>query len=278
VPIAERREARICLRGVEGHRHPDGGACPHGGTTERRLGRQPRPCPAARGRGCDGDDTRWPGTVGEPTRPRPAPLGRVRRGVATGEPPARVARALGLSRQPRQTLRQRGPTHLNATAPTGGRTGTALEAEARDQHAGAPTHVTGPAPRPLRGAPASGCAPRTAPRRRRGAPLLRGRAITAAIQAMPLCAMACARDDERESPGEVHGHTGEGAYPLSCPSAGGSRLRGRVVHPGMDAARDRLRGVSVSLVRGRVTLIRSALQAEDAIIRYGRCLFLSRPF
>jgi hypothetical protein len=98
-------------------------------------------CPAYRCRACDGYYTLLTGTVFETTRPRPATLVRLRRGIAKGKPTARRARELRVSRTPRHTLRQRIPAHLNATAPTGIMTGTAFEADARYQHAGENKHA-----------------------------------------------------------------------------------------------------------------------------------------
>ncbi len=57
------------------------------------------------------------------------------------EPTARPARELDLARKPLHTLRQRLPAHLHATAPSGVMTGTACEADARSQHAGAQKHA-----------------------------------------------------------------------------------------------------------------------------------------
>jgi hypothetical protein len=52
------------------------------------------------------------------------------------EPPARLARELGLSRTPLHPLRQRIQAHLNATAPTTVMRGTAFEADALYHNAG----------------------------------------------------------------------------------------------------------------------------------------------
>jgi len=92
--------------------------------------------PAYRWRACAGDDTLLTGTVVAKTRQRPATLVLLLRGIAKGESTARLARALGLSRKPLHTLRQRIQANLNATAPTGVMTGTAFEADERYQNAG----------------------------------------------------------------------------------------------------------------------------------------------
>ena len=109
----------------------------------------PVPCqghvPAYRGRACEGDDTLLTGTGVAPSRPRPAPLVLFRRGLAKGEPTARRARAWGLSRQQRHTLRPRIQANLKATAPTAVRMGPAFAADEVDHNAGEKQH---PTPRP----------------------------------------------------------------------------------------------------------------------------------
>jgi hypothetical protein len=64
------------------------------------------------------------------------------RGIAKGEPTARLARELGLSRKQLHTLRQRIQTNLNDTAPTDVMTGTAFEADELDQNAGEKKHAS----------------------------------------------------------------------------------------------------------------------------------------
>jgi hypothetical protein len=56
--------------------------------------------------------------------------------MAKGEPTARLARELGLSRKQRHTLRRRIQANLNVTAPTEAMTGTAFEADARYRNSG----------------------------------------------------------------------------------------------------------------------------------------------
>jgi hypothetical protein len=97
--------------------------------------------PASRCRACDGYYTRLTGTVFAKTRQRPATLVLRLRGMAKGEPTARLARELGLSRQQLHTLRQRVQGNLNTTAPTGVMTGTALEADELYQNAGENKHA-----------------------------------------------------------------------------------------------------------------------------------------
>jgi hypothetical protein len=105
--------------------------CPRGGSTARRLFRDQGHFPAY-----DGYDTLLTGTVFEKTRQRPAILVLLPRGMAKGEPTARLARELGRSRIQLHTLRQRIQANLNVTAPTTAMTGTAFEADELHQNAG----------------------------------------------------------------------------------------------------------------------------------------------
>jgi hypothetical protein len=103
------------------------------------------------------------------TRQCPATLVLLLRGIAKGEPRARLARALGVSRKQLYTLQRRIQANLNETAPTGVMTGTACEADELYQNAwekthapsrpplircgGAPTSGRGTAPTPMIGPP-----------------------------------------------------------------------------------------------------------------------------
>ncbi len=140
-PIGELLDESICLIWLEPHLHASGFACPHCGSTKRRLFRAQGQFPAYRCRTCDGYYTLLTGTVFEKTRQRPATLVLLLRGMATGEPPARLARELGVSRKQLHTLRQRIHANLNLTAPTGVMTGTAFEADELYQNAGEKKHA-----------------------------------------------------------------------------------------------------------------------------------------
>jgi transposase-like protein len=140
-PITELLDDSICLIWLERHLYPDGFACPHCHRRERRLFRQQGAFPAYRCRVCGGYYTLLTNTVFEKTRQRPATLVLLLRGIAKGEPTARMARELGLSRKQLHTLRQRIQGHLNETAPTGVMPGTAFEADELYQHAGEKKHA-----------------------------------------------------------------------------------------------------------------------------------------
>ena len=149
-PIAELLDDSICMLWLERHLHPDGLKCPHCRSMERRVFREQGHFPAYRCRACDGYYTLLTGTVFEKTRQRPATLVLLLRGIAKGEPTARLARELGLSRKQLHTLRQRIQTQVNATAPTDTMAGTTFEADELYQNAGEKKHT---ASRPHRSAP-----------------------------------------------------------------------------------------------------------------------------
>jgi transposase-like protein len=141
-PITEMLDDSICLLWLARHLHPAGFACPHCHSRERRFFRQQGDFPAYRCRTCDGYYTLLTHTVFEKTRQRSATLVLLLRGIAKGEPTARLARELGLSRNQLHTLRQRIQAHLNESAPTDVMMGTAFEADERDQNAGEKKHAS----------------------------------------------------------------------------------------------------------------------------------------
>ncbi len=140
-PITEVLDDSLSLMWLERHLHPDGLHCPRCGGTERRWFRDQGYCPAYRCRACTGYYTLPTGTAFEKTRQRPATLVLLLRGVAKGEPTARLARELGLSRKQLHTLRQRLQGNLNDTAPTGVMVGQAFEADDLEQNAGEKQHT-----------------------------------------------------------------------------------------------------------------------------------------
>jgi transposase-like protein len=141
LPIAELLDDSICLIWLERHLHPDGLKCRHCGSTARRLFRGQGHFPAYRCRVCDSYYTLLTGTVFEKTRQRPATLVLLLRGIAKGEPTARLARELGLSRKQLHTLRQRVQANVNATAPPEAMAGTAFEADELYQNVGEKKHA-----------------------------------------------------------------------------------------------------------------------------------------
>ena len=147
-PIGELMDESICILGLERQLHPSGLTCPRCGHAERRLFRAQGHFPAYRCRACEGYYTLLTGTAFAKTRQRPATLVLLLRGVAKGEPTARLARELGLSRKQLHTLRQRIQANLNATAPTQVMAGTAFEADELYQNAGEKKHASSRPSRP----------------------------------------------------------------------------------------------------------------------------------
>jgi transposase-like protein len=151
-PIGELLDDSSCLIWLERHLHAEGFKCPRCGCTERRLFREQGYFPAYRCRACDGYYTLLTGTVFEKTRQQPATLVLLLRGIAKGEPTARLARELGVSRKQLHTLRQRIQANLNDTVPTDVMTGTAFEADELYQNAGEKKHAS---PSPYGSTPAT---------------------------------------------------------------------------------------------------------------------------
>jgi hypothetical protein len=136
-PITDLLDADSCTLWRERHLHPAGLTCPPCGSHERRLFRAQGHFPACRCRGCNGDYPLLTGTVFAKTRQPPATLVLWRRGMAKGEPPARLARELRRSRNQLHTLRQRLQATVHKTAPPAAVRGTAFAADERYHNAGA---------------------------------------------------------------------------------------------------------------------------------------------
>jgi len=145
-PIAELLDESICLLWLERHLHPDGLACPPCHSPERRLFRQQGAFPVYRCRACDGSYTLLTNTVVAKPRQRPATLVLLLRGIAKGEPTARLAHELGIWRKQLDTVRQRVQTNLNNTAPVDVMNGTAFEADELYQNAGEKRHARSRSP------------------------------------------------------------------------------------------------------------------------------------
>jgi hypothetical protein len=98
-PITELLDDSICTLWLERYLPVDGVTWSQCGSTERRLFRAQGHFPAYRCRACEGYHTLLTGTLFEKTRQRPATLVLLLRRMAKGEPSARLARELGLSRK-----------------------------------------------------------------------------------------------------------------------------------------------------------------------------------
>ncbi|NJP04857.1 MAG: hypothetical protein HC837_04095 [Chloroflexaceae bacterium] len=116
-PIAELLDDTASTQWLEQHLHPNGLYCPHCGSADRRFFRQQEAFDAYRCRDCDGYYTILTVTAFVKTQKSSSKLVLLLRGIAKGEPTARLARELGLSRQTVHTLRQRVQDNVNETAP-----------------------------------------------------------------------------------------------------------------------------------------------------------------
>ena len=135
-PIDELLDDTACLTWLEQRLHPDGWKCPRCGSSERRRAQQNGPWTAWRCKRCDRYQTLLTGTVFEKTRQPPAKLVLLLRGVAKGEPTARLARELGLGRVQVHRLRQRIQQNLLTTRPSEPLPDDVLEADELYQNAG----------------------------------------------------------------------------------------------------------------------------------------------
>jgi transposase-like protein len=144
-PIADLFDDSLCLLWLERHLHPAGFTCPHCGSANRRLFRRQGHYDAYRCRDCDGYYTLLSGTVFEASRKRPATLVLLLRGVAKGEPTARLARELHLSRQTVHTRRHQLQSNLNERAPTDTMEGQTFEVDEIYQNAGEKRRSASPA-------------------------------------------------------------------------------------------------------------------------------------
>jgi len=135
-PVTELLDDTACLQWLEQQLHPAGLYCPHCGSADRGLFRKQRHFDAYRCRDCDGYYTLLTGTAFAKTRQRPATLVLLLRGTAKGEPTARLARELHLSRKQTHVLRQRIQDNVNETAPSDLMTGSTFEADEVYQNAG----------------------------------------------------------------------------------------------------------------------------------------------
>ncbi len=105
-PIHDLLDEEACLKWLEQHLHPQGITCPRCGAGKRRLAQQHGAWPAWRCKACDGYYTLLSGTVFAKTKQPPSKVVLLLRGIAKGEPTARLARELKIGRARIHQLRQ----------------------------------------------------------------------------------------------------------------------------------------------------------------------------
>jgi transposase-like protein len=154
-PIGDLLDEQACYDWLVGRLYPRGLACPQCGR-KRGLGVHRRhrapvldyQCPR-----CGAVFNAFTGTALAGTHRRPAELVLVLRGIARGEPTARLARELGCSRRHLLDLRHRLHHYAERFLPKGPLPDAAAEADEMYQNAG---EKRPPAHRPGRPAPAAG--------------------------------------------------------------------------------------------------------------------------
>src|SRR5438552_18686605 len=135
-PIDEWLDESACLAWLEQHLHPEGLRCPRCSAPERRPAQRAAAFPAYRCQHCDRFYTALTGTVFAKTPQTPAKLILILRGIAKGEPTARLARELGLCRRQTHPRRHRVQGNLYAALPSMPMPDPVFEADERYQNAG----------------------------------------------------------------------------------------------------------------------------------------------
>jgi transposase-like protein len=135
-PIDDLLDQEASLAWLERYLHPEGLKCPRCGGRERRVARQMGAWTAYRCQACDRYHTILTGTVFEKTRQPPSKLVLILRGIAKGEPTARLARELEIDRAQLHGLRQRVQANLAQTRPTAVLAEPVFEADELYQNAG----------------------------------------------------------------------------------------------------------------------------------------------
>lgn len=142
-PIGELLDEHACTEWLERHLHPHGLRCPRCSASERRVARRGGPFLGFRCSRCDRYYTLLTGTAFEKTRQRPSKLVLLLRGIAKGEPTARLSRELSISRKQAHTLRHRVHANVAATRLSGVREAEVeFEADELYQNAGEKRHAT----------------------------------------------------------------------------------------------------------------------------------------
>jgi transposase-like protein len=114
-PIDDLLDQEACTLWLEKHLHPEGLRCPHCASPDRRVSRRSGHFLGYRCKACNRYFTLLSGTAFAATRQTPAKLVLILRGISKGEPTARLARELALSRKRMHVLRKRVQTNLSDT-------------------------------------------------------------------------------------------------------------------------------------------------------------------
>ncbi len=135
-PIDDLLDEAACLTWIEKYLHPQGLRCPHCGAVEHRFAQQNKYWSAWRCKDCDRYYTLLSGTIFEKTQQPPSKVVLLLRGIAKGEPTARLARELRMGRGRVHQLRQQMQRNLLGSRPTEPLPDDVLEADELYQNAG----------------------------------------------------------------------------------------------------------------------------------------------
>jgi transposase-like protein len=135
-PIDELLDEEDCARWLEKHLHPAGLKCPRCGKVDKRIAQRNGLWIAYRCKSCDRYYSLLTDTVFEKTRQPPSKIVMLLRGIAKGEPTARLSRELCIGRPRLHKLRKRVQQQLLHTRPTTPLTDRVLEADELYQNAG----------------------------------------------------------------------------------------------------------------------------------------------
>ena len=116
-PIDDLLDTGACTQWLQKYLHPEGLRCPHCHSTDRRVSRRSGHFLGYRCKACNRYFTLLSGTAFAATRQTPAKLVLILRGISKGEPTARLARELTLSRKRMHVLRKRVHENLAQTLP-----------------------------------------------------------------------------------------------------------------------------------------------------------------
>jgi transposase-like protein len=141
-PIDELLDEVECAKWLEKHLHPAGLKCPRCGEIEKRIAQRNGYWTAYRCKSCDRYFSLLTQTVFEKTRQPPSKILMILRGIAKGEPTARLSRELGIGRPRLHKLRKQVQQRLSASRPKTPLTDRVLEADELYQNAGEKKRAT----------------------------------------------------------------------------------------------------------------------------------------
>jgi transposase-like protein len=147
-PIDELLDEEECARWLEKYLHPTGLQCPRCAGTEKRIAQRNGYWTAYRCKACDRYYSLLTRTVFEKTRQPPSKVVLILRGIAKGEPTARLSRELGIGRPRLHSMRKQIQQQLLATRPQTPMTDRVLEADELYQNAGEKKRPTSRSTRP----------------------------------------------------------------------------------------------------------------------------------